>query len=262
MAQQYDPAALLDQAQQALTQTQPDLAKKFLLRILESHPTHPDALEAMGVAEMEAANIAAESAEDPDQQAAIAGEAAKNAIGWFLKAVEVQPDLGCDKFWYLGQLSAGKQAVEFYRRGVEVGEKEVGMLGEYPEEAALLKRKISSALCSITEIYMTDCCDEPEAESSAESFSTHAITIDPTNPESYQTLASVRMSQCRPSEAHTLLQQSLSLWRDIIPPTDPSYPSYNNRISLTKVLLELDEFDDAQWVLETCQQENDEDPEG
>ena len=134
MSQQHDPAALLDQAQQALTQTQPELAKKFLLRILETHSTYPDALEAMGVAEMEAANIAAESAEDPDQQAAIAGEAAQRAREWFLKAVQVQPDLGCDKFWYLGQLSGGKEAVEYYRRGVQVGEKEVGLLADHPEE--------------------------------------------------------------------------------------------------------------------------------
>ncbi|KAJ3045957.1 hypothetical protein HDV00_006223 [Rhizophlyctis rosea] len=255
----HDPSALFDQAQNALVANQPSLAKKFLLRVLEQEPSHLHALEALGVAEVEAANLEAEEADSGQEE--IISSAAQRAYQCFLKAVEIAPNEGSEKYLHLGQMSEGVEAIGFYTKGVEIGLKEVEALKEYPEEAEILRLKISSALCSMSEIYMTDMCDDPQAEHHAESFATRATQISPQNPEAYQTLASVRMSQCQPSEARTILKSSLPLWNSL-DPASPYYPSYNTRLSLSKILLELDEYEDALFVIETCQLENDLDPEG
>ncbi len=121
------------------------------------------------------------------------------------------------------------------------------------------RRRLASLLCSMTEIYLTDCCEEPEAEARCESFLTEAISLDPENSETLQTLASVRLSQSRPAEAETLVRQSLSLWTPL-EPGSRHWPSFGHRMSLARLLIELSLFDEALTVLQINQTEDDEDP--
>ncbi|CAG8825355.1 3829_t:CDS:2, partial [Gigaspora rosea] len=114
-----------------------------------------------------------------------------------------------------------------------------------------LSHKISTALCSMTEIYLTD-----YAESKCEDYLNKALEIDPTNPEVYQLLASVRLSQQRNEEAKIALEKSLSLWINL-EPGNQSIPSYETRISLIKLLLELSQYTQALSVLEILQKEDD-----
>lgn len=58
---------------------------------------------------------------------------------------------------YLGQLSVEKEAINNFQKGVDLMVKERSKLSTESEEAKLLGSKISSALCSMTEIYLTDC---------------------------------------------------------------------------------------------------------
>jgi predicted Zn-dependent protease len=88
-----------------------------------------------------------------------------------------------------------------------------------------------------------------------------AIEIDPTNPEVHQTAASVRLSQCRPVDAKECIEQSLSLWSSESPESI-QWPAYPQRVACAKILLELGLYESAMFVLQTCQQENDQDPEG
>ena len=53
---------------------------------------------------------------------------------------------------------------------------------------------------------------EADAEERCERYLTEGRTWDPTNPEVYQSLASVRMSQERTAEAVELMRQNLALW--------------------------------------------------
>jgi cytochrome c-type biogenesis protein CcmH/NrfG len=55
---------------------------------------------------------------------------------------------------------------------------------------------------------------EPEAEQKCESLLNLALQADSQNVEVLQCLASVRMSQQRPEEARTYIQQSWSSWKD------------------------------------------------
>lgn len=58
---------------------------------------------------------------------------------------------------YLGQLSVEKEAIDNFQKGVDLMVKERNNLAANSEEAQTLASKISSALCSMTEIYLTDC---------------------------------------------------------------------------------------------------------
>ncbi|TPX69054.1 hypothetical protein SpCBS45565_g02664 [Spizellomyces sp. 'palustris'] len=254
---QHDPTALLAQANKALDDCHPDLARKFLLRALELQPNNVDILQSLGVTEMEDMTAAGEAGEEDR-----VGECARRAREYFLRAAELRPGQGYAKYLYLGQLSEGKESLEFYESGVEALEMALAEVAGNQEEEAVIRRRLSEALCSMAEIYMTDCCDEPEAEVTCETFSSKAITYDPTNPEAHQTLASVRMSQCRPDDARKAIETSMDIWINSAAPGDKDWPVYPARIVLVKILLELSLHERALTVLQTIQNENDEDPEG
>lgn len=57
---------------------------------------------------------------------------------------------------------------------------------ELKEEKAALIRKISTACCSVAELYMTDLCDEEEAENQCLAYINKAIEADSSNPEAFQ----------------------------------------------------------------------------
>ena len=54
-----------------------------------------------------------------------------------------------------------------------------------------LVHQMSSAYCSIAELFMTDLCDEEDAENQCHTSISRAIEVDPNNPESYQSMVCV-----------------------------------------------------------------------
>jgi predicted Zn-dependent protease len=161
----------------------------------------------------------------------------------------VLPEDGYSKYMYLGQLSIGTQAVRYFEKGIAIMEKELSL-----NDDAELRRQISSALCSLTEMYMTDLwcvdavvklttgvSDEQDAESRCEAYCNRAIQLDPTNAETLQTLASVRISQSRPDEAIKLLHDAINL---------NSEAEFGMKITLARMLLELRQWESAHAVLD------------
>ncbi|KAI8996866.1 hypothetical protein BDB01DRAFT_768779 [Pilobolus umbonatus] len=174
-----------------------------------------------------------------------------------LASIQIAPEGSYTKYMYLGQMSVEKEAIHAFQNGVELMVLEKNKLANDSETAKLLASKISTALCSMTEIYLTDCCFEPEAEQKCEEYLKQAQEIDPDNSEVYQLLASVRLSQQRNEEACAALNKSMELWihKDI---GDPTIPIYDTRLALVKLLLEVGMFEQAFTVLENLQKENDE----
>lgn len=72
------------------------------------------------------------------------------------------------------------------------------------------KLQYSQTLCAMTEIYLTDLCDVPDAEQRCECYMTEALKV-PTC-DVFVTLASVRMSQERGEEARVLVEQGMDTW--------------------------------------------------
>ena len=75
-----------------------------------------------------------------------------------------------------------------YRKGIEImalsrnQEKDETKIKE-------LSRSISNAFCSVAELFMTDLCDEDDAEEECQKCIQEAIDADKENPEALQTKA-------------------------------------------------------------------------
>ncbi|KAF9578432.1 hypothetical protein BGW38_005758 [Lunasporangiospora selenospora] len=165
---------------------------------------------------------------------------------------------------YLGQLSEQLESINYFQQGVNLmmAERQAMPVDTTKgSEFLALSSKISSALCSMADIYLTDCCFEPNAESQCETYLAQAMQIEPVTPEVYQTLASVRLSQQRVDEAKAALAQGLALWLGSDSTEEDSLtPDYETRLSLVKLLLETAMFDEAFTVLNGLVDENDQVP--
>lgn len=117
---------------------------------------------------------------------------------------------GYEKFLWLGQLTGGREGESWYEKGINLLRSDL-QTGTR-EEQKLKQNKFCEALCGVVEIWMTDLCMEPEAESKCEALVTEALMVSDDHAESWSTLGSVRISQQRNNEARTALQKSWDLY--------------------------------------------------
>ncbi|KAL5634394.1 hypothetical protein ACGC1H_002453 [Rhizoctonia solani] len=110
------------------------------------------------------------------------------------------------------------------------------------------------------EIWMSDLCMEPEAESQCDSLLALAHSTDAGNVEVLQAEASVRLSQSRPEDAQQSALAAWTVWRDL-PPGDPKIPDGETRLQLAKLMLELGLNGDALEVIAGVVAEDDQDVE-
>ncbi|KAI9670546.1 MAG: hypothetical protein M1831_005766 [Alyxoria varia] len=190
----------------------------------------------------------------------------------FLKASTLDPDGlideeaggGATKFLWLAQLceEGGEESVTWFEKGCQVLRRDISKLEDMPqgrEERAEFdekQQKLSNALCGLAEIYMTDLSWDNEAETRCEALVTEACTVRPDIPEPLQTLASVRISQNRIEDARSALLRSIETWSDL-PETHPLVPDFSLRISLTRLLMEVEMEGKAVDVLDRLINEDD-----
>ncbi|KAL0936604.1 TPR domain-containing protein [Colletotrichum truncatum] len=189
-----------------------------------------------------------------------------DARAHFLKAVELDQDGSLDerigggpeKFLWLAQLSeeGGQDSVNWFERGASSLRGQIQALVDLPkrnaEQEAQLeekKRKLGGTLCAVAEVYMTDLSWEADAEQRCEALITEAGLVAPDLAETWQTIANVRISQEKTDEAKAALTRSLELWINL-PPLDPHVPDFATRISLVRLLLEVEMEQEAIEVLE------------
>ncbi len=110
-------------------------------------------------------------------------ENAKHCLG---RAVTVQPDDGHSKFMSLAQLFEGQQSLQLYQQGI-------GILTKKVSDNVELKHDLSTAYCAVADLYMTDLCDEAEAEVEVTKAIESAIQAEETNPEALQTKARLEL---------------------------------------------------------------------
>ncbi|KAG5922435.1 hypothetical protein E4U61_005174 [Claviceps capensis] len=165
---------------------------------------------------------------------------------------------GPEKFLFLAQLSeeGGQDSVHWFERGASTLRKQIQNLTSLPsrtpdQETSLLEKqqKLGGVLCAVAEVYMTDLSWEADAEQRCENLVTEAMMIAPNAPETWQTVANVRISQLRFDEAKKALQRSLELWQDL-PAAHPDVPAFPSRIALARLLLETEMEEEALKVLE------------
>ncbi|KAK1598029.1 TPR domain-containing protein [Colletotrichum navitas] len=188
------------------------------------------------------------------------------ARAYFLRAVELDIDGtlderiggGPEKFLWLAQLSeeGGQDSVNWFDKGAQSLRGQIQLLADLPKRSAEQetqledrKRKLGGALCAVAEVYMTDLSWEADAEQRCEALITEAGLVAPESAETWQTVANVRISQEKVEEARAALARSLELWVNL-PPLDPNVPDFPTRISLVRLLLEVEMEKEAIEVLE------------
>ncbi|KAH8038717.1 hypothetical protein HPB51_002861 [Rhipicephalus microplus] len=190
------------------------------------------------------------------------------------RMVQLDPDGGYRKYLSLGQLTGGKESLAHYAKGVQIlcnllqEQQGLAAASEGSSEADL-NRALSSAYCAMAEIYMTDCCDEEDAEQQCSELVQKSIQADPSNPEAFQVQANFLLVKQEHEAAKEAMQRSLSLWlpqheRLLLgedagnsDPVEVCPLSYSSRVNGAKVLIELEMLDEANTVLDGLIEEDD-----
>jgi tetratricopeptide (TPR) repeat protein len=162
-------------------------------------------------------------------------------------SLNLEPETTPDRFFAFAQLIPGREAVQVYEHGMKV-------YVESGSGSSEVKRKVSTACCAAAEIFMTDLCDDEDAEIQCGGWLERALSTDPTNPEVFRVLADLRMCQEKPQEAREFVLRACQLWSEelerLINPSEnesvellAEIPSYESRISAAKILIELGDSD-------------------
>ncbi|RVX73255.1 hypothetical protein B0A52_02383 [Exophiala mesophila] len=199
----------------------------------------------------------------------------------FLRSTQIDPDgalISAEPYLWLAQLSepGGRDSIEYFVKATEVLRNEIDVLSDTnegsaaggtaalaPEIEAVVgekRAKLAEALCAMAEVYMTDLSWEEDAESRCEAYVTEAVAVcpEPLSAGALQTLASVRISQERLDDARQALKRSLEIWKDIpVEVESESRPDFATRVSLSRLLMEVEVETDAMRVIEELIREDD-----
>uniref|UniRef100_A0A7S4B8K6 Uncharacterized protein n=3 Tax=Chrysotila carterae TaxID=13221 RepID=A0A7S4B8K6_CHRCT len=169
---------------------------------------------------------------------------------------------------YLGQLAEGEKALGWFQQGIQRLRSERAALEGAGGSKDDLRREwlaatnaLAAGLCAEAEIYLTDACDEDDAEMKCEALATEALLLvsgidKQTLPEPYQTMASLRLSQQRPEDAEALLAKALSITESL--EGSAQQPSLEMRTALSKLLMEVGMSAEALDLLQELRLEDDE----
>lgn len=127
------------------------------------------------------------------------------------RSAELAPSSGYSKWMYLGQLYEGAEAVVAYQKGVQLLQATIDAAPVDAPEKARYRRELSDAFCAVSEIYMTDLCDEDDAEATALACAQKAVEADGENPEAHRVFANVKMCQKDNKAALPHLQKAVAL---------------------------------------------------
>ncbi|KAJ1994413.1 hypothetical protein GGI25_004428 [Coemansia spiralis] len=230
---------LLAKTQELMDDNKYEAALKYAVKAIDQDERNTQALLLAAIIQLESDSI-------------------EPAINCLLRCVEIEPDRGFEKYMYLGQLMVELESVKYFQLGVNAMQRDLDELPAGSALAAVLKRKMAEAYVAMTEIYLTDCCFEEDAEKRCEELLENGAKVDPDCPEVYQTMASVRLSQNRIDDAHTCLQKSMALWANKDQNELSQIPSFETRLALVRLLLEVDDKEQALYILERLQKEDDE----
>lgn len=153
-----------------------------------------------------------------------------------------------------------------YKKGIEVMTQDIQTYASEgrKEDEALATRQLASAYASIADLYMTDLCDEQDAEKFCELALKEALSIDGQNIDALQSLGNLRMIRNKDDEAkkylNTVYNIIMKIKKDVDQQESASkqLPSIDFRMQTTRLLVELQEFKKSVKILDTIIKEEDE----
>ena len=246
----YSVPDLMERVDQYVESFDFELAYKFCQKALELEPNNTNVIEVTG-------NVCAEQGE------------LEKAKQYFLKAVKLEPDIGHIKYLYLGQISEGQEAVKYFNNAINILKLKLESIlnntkdpGEKQMQQRSINTDISNVYCSLAEIYMTDCCMEEDAQKLCEYFCKQAIATNDKNPDSYIVTCNFLLSCNDMVQAKESALKLYDLWRSLTESQQDNIPtamSYECRVSLIKVLIEIEYFDKVYDIVDQLIEENEDD---
>ena len=235
----YEINDLLSKVQELIEDFNYELALKFSEKALLIEPENTDVLETIG-------NVSAELGDS---------ESAKK---YLLKSVNLKPNEGHVKYLYLGQLSEGTESVEYYKKAISM----MTVLLDTEQENKISSRDISNVYCSLAELYMTDCCMEENAEQLCETSCKQALQLDEENPEAHIVMCNFLLTKGDVKSAQDIALKLYVVW-DTLSKNDGDniveLISYETRLTLIKILIEVEFYDKVSSIGIQLLEENEDD---
>lgn len=196
---------IITQARALLQTSQPEKALELLLSQIDTNKESVPYLSLLGQTYLENNQV-------------------QEAYEIFTTACTIDPEAkeGEEKFLCLGQIIGGRDGLNSINIAINALKNKLeSSLSDYPKDLYKSEEeyktdiinKITLSISSEIEIWMTDLCMEPEAESKCSELIEFSLNLDNTNPESYSLLSSIRISQQRNPEAIEALNKSWELFK-------------------------------------------------
>lgn len=184
------PEMLIEQANIALSNMQPELALKFYERALLLTPNDTNIMDALSDVYIQL------------------GDSIKGKE-LLLNSVALQPTMNPYKWMYLAQLQQGLESKNSYIKGIE-------LLLPLANDNIEIRQHLCKIYCSIAELYLTDLCYEEDAEESCERAINEALSLDNNSIDARQTLVNLKLSQNRGNEAIIIIKEVYNEIKSII----------------------------------------------
>ncbi|XP_028971665.2 probable assembly chaperone of rpl4 [Esox lucius] len=263
-AEKYTVEQLLEKTEECMDSLEFEMAGRFCQRALDVEPDNLFTLDLLGHIHSERGDIT-------------------KATEVFLRAVALSPDEGYSKYMSLGQMNTGREAIQYYTKGIQILLRTLEKNPSTTVEAGAAHPSLQDtrsenptatdvcvAYCSVAEIYFTDLCMEDGAGDQCREAIEKALSYHPDNPEALQLMASYLFSTEKNQEGREYLMRSVSAWLPALSDAPPSkqdmedqqtendIPPYESRITTAKLLIEAEEYETAVDVLEGLLEEDDE----
>jgi len=191
------------------------------------------------------------------------GEDVPRAIAVLKEAESLTPNVNYERLVNLGQLTQEQESLGYYQQGLNVLQEQLNELGpkrkgEDPELTAMraeLLEVASTVLVSMSELYVTDLCDEECAERECERLLQEAVKASATNTEAFRALGNLRMIQGNKAQAAKYTQHAFKLLVQAAESGKP-IPEFLARVDLAKQLLELESWCEATELFVTLLDED------
>ena len=186
----------------------------------------------------------------------------ERAIQVLLRSTQLEPQSGASKYFYLGQMLNGNDALEAYKKCIQVASSDISSSTdqEYLEET---RSQILSVYCAIGELYMTDLCDDEIAESECKLAFSKALDLNPESIEALTGIATFHRMKLEIQESKEHCLKAFEIISNILESNEfaeiDEIVPFPLRLRLAENLVELELVDEGLGILSTLLDEDEED---
>jgi tetratricopeptide (TPR) repeat protein len=164
-------------------------------------------------------------------------------------SITVAPNEGYIKYMNLAQLLQGQEALKCYQQAYNIMKQEVCKL-RTKKSVASIHREMAGCLVAAAELYLTDLCDDDDAEKNCEEALEEALKHCCDSVEVHQTHASLRLSQQREDDALIDIRKAVLLTHKL---SEEYQPTYESKIELGRLFMQVHPPEAFQFFLDLLQ---------